>query len=317
MIKTVFFGSPQLAVPFLNQLVLHDEITVLAVVTQPDKPMGRSGKPHPSPIAAAAELYDIPVLKPERLKKAVVQKELLRFDADVYVVVAYGKILPKDVLTHPPFGTINMHPSLLPHSRGPTPMRSAILHGETETGISIMKMDEEMDHGPILSQLRLDISDPHVDAQSLEETVTYLGPKLLIETLLNYTSGNLTPIPQDDKHASYTHLLSRDSGVIDWANMSALQIDRMVRAYRPWPGVSTVWDNGKNARTLKILRTDLGPNALLRRSGVVFERDGRVFVSTKKGSLELKELQLAGAKPLSAQEFLKGHPTFIGARLGQ
>lgn len=309
--KLVFFGSPQFSVPFLNMLTTNSAFSVVGVVTQPDKPVGRSGKREPSPIAKAASAYDMPILKPASLKNKDVLDELARLKADVYVVVAYGNIIPNEILNLPPLGVVNVHPSLLPKYRGATPMQSAILNGDKKTGITIIKMDNKMDHGPILSRLEIVIPEA-MDYPELEMEVIYKGPKLLVDSLIAYERGLLKPEDQKHDEATYVKLFDRNTGEVDWKK-DAVEIERMMRAYKPWPGIWTRW-NGKN---LKILRARVGKSHPLTKAGMVIKRGGDdVEVSCKKDSLVLKEIQLTGSKPTDLKSFINGHQNFIGSVLG-
>jgi len=308
--NVVFFGSPQFAVPFLNTLITHENISVVGVVTQPNKPSGRKGELKASSVGVVAEAYGIPVLKPENLKDEAVDVELRKFTADVYVVLAYGQIIPNRILEIPRLGVINVHPSLLPKYRGATPMQSAIAEGDKTTGITIMKMDKKMDHGPILAQLEFDLPN-EIDYPGLEMIVTYKGPNLLTSSLLAYEAGRLEPKAQDDSKATYVKLFDRDAGQADWTKQSAEEIERMVRAYRPWPGVWSTW----NDKRLKILQARVEQGVFLKKTGRVMERKGKILVVCKKGTLELLEVQLEGSKPASVEVFLHGHSDFLGTIL--
>ena len=307
--KVIFFGSPTFAVAFLNHLVRNEDIDVVAVVTQPPKASGRSKRPQPSPVNEAASAYEIPVLTPETLKDEAIQKELAGFEADIYVVVAYGLILPKYVLAIPKQGVINVHPSLLPKFRGPIPMPAAILAGDIKTGVTIMKMDAKMDHGPILAQLEFPLKD--MDYPELEQYVAYKGPELLTQALLFYAERKLTPKEQDHDKATYCKLLDRDSGHIEWSKQTAAEIERMIRAYRPWPGTWTTW----NGERLKILDGSVSAKPLLKKPGSIFQKDGQTLVACKKGALVLEELQLAGKKPMQTNIFLNGNKNFATSNL--
>lgn len=310
--KIVFFGSPKFAVPFLNTLIIHEDISVVGVVTQPDKAVGRSSTPKPSAIAETADAYEIPVFKPENLKDKAVDKQLKPLEADAFIVLAYGNIIPNRILEIPPLGVINVHPSLLPKYRGATPMQAAIREGDKVTGISIMKMDKKMDHGPILAQLEIPLPDT-VDYPELETIVAYKGPQLLVDSLLGYEKGRLKPTPQDDTKATYVKLFTRDTGRIDWNKHTADEVERMIRAYRPWPGVWTTW----NGKRLKILGAQPRKSPLLKtkQHGQVFQKEHETRIAIKKSILAPTHLQLEGSKPTSIEDFIKGHPDFIGSTL--
>lgn len=290
--------------------MIHEGFTVLAVVTQPDRASGRHKIPHPCPVAQAAAAYKVNLFQPVSLKRDKnIRKKLADLGADVFVVVAYGSMIPDELLALPPFGVINVHPSLLPRHRGPTPMPSAILAGDEVTGISIMKLDHEMDHGPILAQLEIPLTSD-MDTPALEQIVTYKGPVLLADTLEAYRKGHLKPREQAHERATYCQLLTRDSGRLDWKE-SAEQLDRTIRAYRPWPGTWTTWKR----KRLKILDAALAAGSLLKPAGTVYEEGGYVYISCHRGSILLKQLQLEGGKPLSIRDFLRGYKDFVGSRV--
>jgi methionyl-tRNA formyltransferase len=308
--KLVFFGSPQFSVPFLNMLAVNENFSIVGVVTQPDKPVGRGGKLEQSSVAKAAEAYGFTILKPKSLRDEKIKETLSDINADVYVVVAYGNIIPPSILNLPRLGVINVHPSLLPKYRGATPMQSAILNDDEKTGITIMKMDEEMDHGPILSQLEIAVPKT-MDYPELEMEVIYKGPKLLIDTLIAYERGTLKQVEQKHQLATYVKLFDRNTGKVDW-NANSIEIERMSRAYKPWPGIWTTW----NGRNLKLLQVRNGKPHPLTKSGTVILNGECVEVSCKKGSLVLERVQLTGSKPIDIKSFVNGHQNIIGSILG-
>ncbi|MDA1038630.1 MAG: methionyl-tRNA formyltransferase [bacterium] len=309
--KIIFFGSPKFSVPFINALILAEDIEVIGVVTQPDKAIGRSQELKPSAVAETASAYSIPVLKPDNLKDEIFQEQLSKWKADAYVVIAYGKIIPNIVLDIPKLGVINVHPSLLPKYRGATPMQAAIREGDQTTGITIMKMDHKMDHGPILAQLKLEIKKD-VDYPALQTKVAYKGPPLLVHTLRAFADGRLKPKEQNHEMATYIKLFDRDSGMINWKNQKATEIERMMRAYRPWPGIWTTW----NGKRLKVLNARIATGNIIKNAGSVSQKNESIFVETKKGSLELIEIQLEGSKATLISDFLLGHKDFVGSVLG-
>jgi methionyl-tRNA formyltransferase len=252
------------------------------------------------------------VLQPETLREETAVLQLTALRPDVGVVAAYGEILRKAVLAIPPLGYLNIHPSLLPRHRGPTPVPGAILAGDAETGVTVMKLDAKMDAGPILAQQRIPLP-PDARAKALTEELFGLGAALLLESLERYAAGRLEPTPQDDSQATYTALLQKADGVIDWG-VQAQQIERMTRAYDPWPGAWTSW----RGQPLKIIAGrahtewagDAPPGALLDR------KDG-VWVVTGDGALELLLVQPAGKRALAAAEWRRGLRDVAGARLGE
>ncbi len=308
--RIVFFGSPTDAVHSLKSLISagHD---VAAVYSRPDKRSGRGRTTTPTPVAAFALEHGIPVLTPASLRgNKEEESHLASLDADAFVVVAYGRILPADILRIPRLGVINIHPSLLPLYRGPSPVVTAILDGCDETGVTVMLLDEGMDTGPILAQ-----SDPvqltgqergvELQARLFEEGAAMLGG-----VLDRLDSGSLKPKPQDHSKAVVTRLIQRSDGEIDWS-VSTTQIERMIRAYDPWPGTFTSW-KGKG---LKILEAVIGDESYLQ-AGKVAVREGRLLVGTGSGALEIRRIQLEGRQAVTAAEFLRGQPGFEAAMLG-
>jgi methionyl-tRNA formyltransferase len=312
--KIVFLGTPAFAVPFLNQLIQDPDTDVLAVVAQPDKPSGRGGKLTPPATKVVAQEHGISVLQPTSLKKdPTIMEELRALNADAFVVVAYGKIIPAQILEIPRLGCINVHPSKLPLYRGPSPMQWAIKEGDVSTGVSIMLLDEGMDTGPILAfeSLELDADETY---PTLQSKVHEIGPKLLVNTLKRYEGGEITPAPQDDAQASISKLLSRDDGHLDW-NMHLATIDRLHRAFMPWPGTWSVWNrDGKELRVklLSMRPADFRANVP---PGTVVAKDEKLFVDCADGTFEISELQLEGKPKMKPSDFIRGYADIDGAIL--
>lgn len=305
MAKIVFMGTPEFALPTLERLIQHHD--VIGVVTQPDRPAGRRQQIQPSPVKQRALAAGIPVFQPEKLRRAEAIEELRRWQPDVYVVAAFGQILPQAVLDIPRYGSINVHASLLPRWRGAAPIQAAIRAGDTETGITIMKMDAGLDTGPILSQQAIPIA-PDETGASLHDKLANLGGDLLIETLPGYLDGTIQPQPQDDTYATYAPMIKKEEGQIDWT-LDAAAIDRLVRAFTPWPGTYTLW----NGQTLKILGGTVGVGSY--EPGLVVNHNGRVAIGTGSGLYSPMQVQLAGRSALRTSEFIRGRPDFIGSRL--
>lgn len=307
--KIVFFGTPEFSVPFLSELISHSEVQVLCVVTQPDKPVGRKNILTAPAVKVFAQQNNIPVLQFSSLKKEEVKAELAELGADIFVVVAYGKLIPKTILDLPPKGSINVHPSLLPRHRGPSPMQGAILDNDSETAVSIMLLDEGMDTGPILAQetIRLDRNETYT---SLQHKVHKIGPKLLVETLNRWLQREIVATIQDESLATVTNLLSKDDGKIDW-NEGADTIERKMRALTPWPGTWFEW-NAKRIKLIKsIVSEDLGTDI-----GRVIQKDNRILVVCGNNtSLELFEIQLEGKSVVKAIDFVHGQKDFLKAIL--
>ena len=305
-------GTPAFSVPSLQRLIEGAEFDVVAVVTQPDRPAGRGRAPTVSPVKQIALENDITVLQPRRLRKNAEMVQALRDLApDVIAVAAYGLILPASVLEIPPHGCINVHASLLPKYRGAAPVAAAILSGDELTGVTIMLMDEEMDHGPILAQ-RSTPMQPVDTRQSLTERLAELGAGLLVETLPRWVAGEVKPQPQDHAAATYAPMLKKEDGEIDWSQPAA-RIARMIRAYDPWPGAYTYLDG----RVFKLLKARAAGVATADvRPGTVVEIDQGLAVVAGEDGVLLERVQLAGKRAMDIQVFARGQRDFIGSVLG-
>ena len=232
MATIIFMGTPDFAVPSLRALIQHHD--VIGVITQPDRPAGRKGKLKQPPIKQLAQQHNIPVFQPEKLRRKATQQDLLDWQPqvpDLYVVAAFGQILPQSVLDIPKHGSINVHGSLLPRWRGAAPINAAIRAGDQETGITIMVMDAGMDTGPMLSKRAIPIEATET-AQTLHDKMAQLGADLLTDTIPGYLAGDIQPEPQDDELATYAPQISKEDGEIDWTQ-NAASIERLVRAFTP------------------------------------------------------------------------------------
>lgn len=312
--RIVYMGTPEFAVPALAALRTasgQNAWQVVGVVTQPDRPAGRGKRLLLSPVKEYALAHDLPVLQPNRLRR---QPEalaaLIELAPDVLVVAAYGQILPRSVLEIPPFGCLNIHASLLPAWRGASPITASLLAGESETGVTLMLMDEGMDSGPMLAQARMTIAADDTTA-SLSERLARQGAGLLLETLPRWLAGEIAPVDQADLPGavSYCSLLQKEDGLIDW-QQPARQIERMVRAYTPWPSAYTFW-KGQNFKIWQA-RVQEGQAE----AGEVVMRDSGVAVGAGEGLLELLTVQPAGRRAMDLRSFLNGAPDFVGSRLG-
>jgi methionyl-tRNA formyltransferase len=307
--RVVFMGTPPFAVPALEALAEHYE--VVGVVTQPDRPARRGQKLASSAVKKAALALGLRVLQPESLRRTEAVAELRDLKPQVMVVAAFGQILRPEVLSIPPSGVINVHPSLLPKYRGASPIAGTLLAGEQETGVTIMLMDEGMDTGPILAQRTVEIGEEDTTG-SLEETLATLGAELLIDTLPRWLDGAIEAQAQDDSQATYTRPVSKDDAVIDW-QLPALEIWYRIRAFNPRPGASTYWQGN----LLKILRAR--PEQELKgvdKPGEVVASPTGVGVATGRGVLVLEEVQLAGKRAMGVEEFIRGQREFVGSVLG-
>lgn len=294
------------------------EVETVAVVTPPDRERGRGRRFEPPPLKEAALPLQIPVLQPDSLRPRSVQADLAALSPDVIVVAAYGKLLPRPVLELPPYGCLNLHPSLLPRHRGPSPVATAILEGDQLTGVSLMLLDEGMDTGPVISQRQHALTGKE-KAGELTNTLFALGADLLTESLGPWTQGELQAHPQDSAQSTVSRKLDRANGEADW-NLSAEVLARQCRAYDPWPGLYTHW----KGKALKLLEVSALPDTYS--TGLVEGRPGRVVsdfpsipaaVETGDGLLSLSLLQLEGRKAVTDREFLAGYPDLLGAHLGR
>jgi methionyl-tRNA formyltransferase len=306
----VFMGTPEFAVPTLEAL-LESKHTVRAVITQPDKPAGRGRQLKAPPVKKLALERGVPCLQPAKLRDQAVIEEIASFRPEVIVVAAYGKILPPQVLAIPPRGCINVHASLLPKYRGAAPIQWAIIHGETETGITIMLMDEEMDHGPILLQRPVPIM-PEETAGELHDRLAPIGAACLMEALDKLESGTLVPRPQDHSRATYAPMLTKEDGRVDWSQPARSVLWR-IRGVTPWPGAATTLEG----EPLKIWKASLGPEEVEGQPGeVVSAADQGLLVACGQGSVLVEELQLAGKRRMDVASFLRGRPVEPGTILG-
>jgi methionyl-tRNA formyltransferase len=295
--RIVFMGSPDFAVPALDALAAR--YPVVGVVTQPDRPSGRGGILHPPAVKEAALRLGIPVIQPERLRAPEAMAQLQAWAPDLIVVVAFGQILRPAVLDLPTFGCINVHGSLLPRGRGAAPIQAAILAGDAETGITIMKMDAGVDTGPILSQRAIPIA-PDDTGGTLFAKMAPLGAELLLETLPRYLAGKIVPQPQPEAGATYAPMLKKEDGLLDFTQPAAA-LERRVRAMNPWPGTSF----DLNGALLKVLRASVS-GVKSPEAGRRLTVDGCPAVGTGEGILILEEVQPAGKKSMRGKAFLAG-----------
>lgn len=311
MIRIVFLGTPNFAVPFLRALADDEAFEIVAVVSQPDKPSGRGNEIKPTPTKVFALERGIPVFQPEKIKTPETLELFRAFNADLFVVVAYGRIIPKTILDLPRLGCVNVHPSLLPRHRGPAPMQAVIAQGDEETGVSIMLLDEGMDTGPILATQTFLVA-PDETYRTLETKVHEVGTSLLVSTLKQWTTGSVKPIPQSNAGATVTKLLDREDGHANWT-LPAPHLDRLRRAYEPWPGLWTLWKRPTGEVRLKILIARPSDRTLV--PGHVVREEDRLFIGCGKGSLELLRIQAEGAAVMDAKTFLRAYKDFETAEL--
>jgi methionyl-tRNA formyltransferase len=304
--RIIFFGTPDFAVPTLKELVRGPD-EVVAVVTQPDREKGRGRKVVLSPIKELALQQGLPVLQPDKMKDETFQGEIKSLQSELFVVVAYGKILPGSLLRIPQYGAINVHGSLLPKYRGAAPIVWAMLKEEEMTGVTTMMLDEGMDTGAILLQRETPIGERET-SETLHDRLSVLGAQLLLETVKGLKTAKIQPIPQDHSQATYAPPLKKEDGRIDW-NKGSKEIDLQIRALNPWPGAFTEWEG----QLFKIYGGEIRERVSKGKSGTVsWVGSDFIEVVTGKDFFLIKEVQLEGKRRMSVREFLAGHPIPVG-----
>jgi methionyl-tRNA formyltransferase len=310
-LRIIFMGTAELSCASLEKLFANKNFQIIAVVTQPDKPKGRELKLQFSPVKILAEKLGLKILEPAKARNENFISELCELKPDLIVVVAYGQILPPTILDLPKFGCVNVHTSLLPKYRGASPIQSAILNDETETGVTIMKMDAGMDTGEILSQARTPIL-PQDNSQTLHDRLAQIGAELLVETIPDYVAGKILSQPQKNSEASHTAKIKKEDGKIDW-NLSAQEILNRLRAFTPWPGAFTFLKTESKSQLLKIWRAEIFEQS--GNAGEILSADKNgIVVACGKNALRILELQREGGRRLNAQEFLAGQILKIGEK---
>ncbi len=314
--RVIFMGTPPFAVPSLRALVDHGH-DVVAVVTQPDRRVGRGQSVSPPAVKQEATRAGFLVLQPPTLRDLEIVAALRSLSPDLIVVVAYGQILRRAVLDLPPLGCINLHPSLLPRWRGASPIQATIRAGDDSTGVTIIQMDQRMDAGPILSQVTATVK-PDDTAMTLGDRLARLGAETLIDTVRQIAAGAIVQRPQIDELATYCQPLKKEDADVDWTQTSD-EIAHRCRAQTPWPGCQSYW-KGKHVRLAGLRswpdwRSEAAPGLVvsLTTSDVA---NPIVGVATGLGAVEVGRLQLAGKRALAPSDFLRGQPTFLGSRLG-
>ena len=313
-LRAVFMGTPAFAVPTLVSL-LDAGCEIVGVYTQPDRRSGRGRRLTPLPVKQAAIERGLPVFQPASLRRdADARQQLASLKPDLILVAAYGLFLPADTLDVPPLGALNIHPSLLPKHRGPSPVATAILEGDTTTGVTLMQLDEGMDSGPIIAQRETTIG-VNETAENLTVRLFEMGARLLADTLPRWRTGEFAHLPQSEADATITRLLRREDGEIDWTR-PADHIARQIRAYHPWPGTSTDW----NGKQLKVHQAAPFDNDEDYATGTVLEIDlgigQSIGVVTGDGLLLLQRVQPEGRQAMDIGDFTRGYRGFVGSRLG-
>ncbi|QBD79945.1 methionyl-tRNA formyltransferase [Ktedonosporobacter rubrisoli] len=324
MLRIIYMGTPHFAVPALEALsqgaapgaILPEGYELATVITRPDKPVGRKREVVFSPVKQTALAHGIPVWQPGSFKKAVNSEALAAYHADLYIVAAFGQILPQTVLDQPRFGTLNIHASLLPKYRGPDPIAEVILQGESQTGVSIMLLDAGIDTGPVLLKRSIPLAEDETTG-SLTTKLAELGAQALLEALPLWIAGKIAPQAQDELKATHTRMLRKEDGLIRWDKPASV-LARQVRAYSPWPGSYTHW-HGKLLKIIAAQPRALEPANSVEPGTTSVRQDANhqvLSVVTGSGLLLVKQLQLEGKKAMSAEEFLRGNPGIVGAVLG-
>ncbi|MDQ0175873.1 methionyl-tRNA formyltransferase [Bacillus chungangensis] len=313
MTKIVFMGTPDFSVPILRQLI-KDGYDICGVVTQPDRPVGRKRVLTPPPVKQEAEKHQLPVIQPEKMNEIAIQ-QILALKPDLIVTAAFGQLLPKQILTAPTYGCINVHASLLPELRGGAPIHYAILQGKKQTGITIMYMVEKLDAGDMIRQVKVPI-DERDDVGTLHDKLSAAGARLLSETLPAIIAGDITPLPQNEEQATFAFNIKREDEKIDWSQPGEA-IYNHIRGLRPWPVAYTSFQG----KVMKIWGGEKQPTNEKQAAGTIIEivEDGFVVKTGNDIGIKVTELQPAGKKKMTAQSFLRGagQTVQIGMMLGE
>jgi len=310
-LKIVFLGTPKFSDVVLKELIENDFKPSL-IITCPDKPVGRKQIITPSPIKETAEKHSVSISQPQKI--TTIESQIKKLKPDLIIAAAYGAIVPKEILDIPRYGCLNLHPSLLPKYRGPSPIQATILNGDQKTGVTVIKMTEGLDQGPILASLNFIIGNIKMNYQELEDELAKLGAKLLIDVTSKWTQGKIEPTKQIETKATYTELIKKEDGKINWAS-PAIEIERKIRAFDPWPG-TFCQANGKYLKILKsfvLKETESGPFGSPGK--VYLAPDDRIAIQCKPDYLIVEELQFEGKTKMRIEDFLKGNIDFIGTIL--
>ena len=309
--KVIFMGTPDFSVGTLEALIEAGHEVAL-VVTQPDKPKGRGGKMQYTPVKEVAVAHNITVYQPKRIREPECIEELRKYNADIMVVIAFGQILPKEILEMTPYGCVNVHASLLPSYRGAAPIQWAVINGEKVSGVTTMQMNEGLDTGDMLLKVEIPLDEKETGG-SLHDKLAEAGARLCVETLDALKAGTVTPEKQGDSPTAYAKMLDKHMGKIDW-KMSAKEIERLIRGLNPWPSAYTRWN--ENDKGMKIWEAEVAEGQTDKAAGTVVEvaKDG-FFVQTGDGLLKITALQIPGKKRMDAAAFLRGYQMETGTVL--
>ena len=298
-------GSPEIGAMVFENL-LKDGVSFASVITQPDRPCGRGCKIKETPVKELAQKHNIKTYLPADKKELT--DIIKKIKPDLCIVSAYGMIIPKEALKIPKHGMINFHPSLLPKYRGPSPIMAPILNGDKETGVTIIQVSEKMDAGDILDQIKVPLKGAEI-TPALSKILASIGSKMLLEIIPKIEKGEINPISQDDKKATYTKIIKKEDGLISWANQSSTEIERMSRAYQPWPGIYTIW-NGK-----KIDLYEIKKSMSHIKPGFVTTKNNQILIGTQDGAVAPGYLKIEGKKKLTSKEFICGYGNLNGSIL--
>lgn len=311
--KIIFMGTGSFAGTILEAL-LKERCDIIGVFTKPDKTVHKNTGPKENSVKEIASSKNISIYQPEKLDDAVIS-QLKEIQPDLIIIVAYGKIIPQEIIDIPEFGCMNVHPSLLPKFRGPSPIQNALLQGEKETGTTIMLINEKMDEGNILAQEKMAIG-PDDTYQSLSQKLASFSADLLLRTLPLWIEKKIAPLPQDDSQATLCQLIEREDGHIVWEEEAEKIYDRY-RALSPWPGIFSFWKDGEKMVRIKLQKVSLKKDAPKSEKypGEIFRLDDQLAVQTLKGAIILEEVQLEGKKATDVKNFINGYPKFVGSIL--
>lgn len=312
-LRIIFMGTPELAAASLSVLLREPGFQIVAVVTQPDRPKGRDLKLQASPVKELAVKAGLPVLQPAKAREESFIAELRALQPELIAVAAFGQILPKAILDLPRWGCLNVHTSLLPKYRGASPIQSAILNGETETGVTIMRMDVGLDTGDSLTQRTTPIRDED-NAATLHDRLAQLGAELLVQTIPDYVAGKIQPQPQQHELATHVAKIKKEEGRIDW-QQPARSIWNRIRAFTPWPGAFTFLPAQPRPVLLKIWQAEIMSGQGTPGEILTADKKG-VMIACGEGALRVTSLQREGGRRMIAAEFLAGHPLRAGTKLG-
>lgn len=311
--RVVFIGTGEIGVPTLRWLSESKEHELVGVVTQPDKPVGREQRIQPPPIKVCLTNHSLPLLQPPRIKREETVGQIRELAPEAIVVMAYGQILPRSVLEIPTVACLNLHASLLPKYRGAAPIQAAIASGDSETGITVMYMDEGLDTGDMLLKANLRIA-PNETGRSLHDRLAEIAPNALRDALQQLAAGDAPRVPQNSNDASYAPKLERENGQIDWSE-TALAIERKIRAYDPWPGTFAILaDKDGIERKLKIFAANMAASHAAKPGEILAANEDGITIACGEGALRLTDVQLEGKKRMAAADFVRGQPWIATAR---